>query len=103
MLINTAGYCENVSALDYGADRVNRLLHVNLTGSMIMATEFARTVLADLGIDRSQPQPDAEELAHAHNQPLHTTASIILIASMSGHIINHPQPQTPLTIFPRPA
>ncbi|CDO55798.1 hypothetical protein DV113_000204 [Geotrichum candidum] len=98
VLINTAGYCENVSALDYGADRVNRLLHVNLTGSMIMATEFARTVLADLGIDRSQPQPDAEELAHAHNQPLHTTASIILIASMSGHIINHPQPQTPYNI-----
>lgn len=98
VLINTAGYCENISALDYGADRVNRLLHVNLTGSMIVATEFARTVLADLKIDPAQPSATPEELARTHNKPLHTTASIILIASMSGHIINHPQPQTPYNI-----
>ena len=53
MLVNTVGYFEDVSGLDYGTDRVNRLLRANINGSMIAAAEFARTVLADLDIDRS--------------------------------------------------
>lgn len=96
ILINTAGYCENIQALDYPGERIARLLNVNLTGSMIVATEFARVVLRDLGIDHQVPvTPDT---ARANNLALKSNASIILIASMSGHIINHPQPQTPYNI-----
>lgn len=97
ILVNTAGYCENISALDYPADRISRLINVNLTGSMIVATEFARTVMADLGIDHQTQQP-TPDFIKSQNRSLDSNASIILIASMSGHIINHPQPQTPYNI-----
>ncbi|KAA8902622.1 hypothetical protein TRICI_005840 [Trichomonascus ciferrii] len=72
VLINTAGYCENVTALDYSPLNLKRIVDVNLNGSMFVATEFARTLIAD-------------------NHP----GSVILVASMSGSIVNHPQPQTP--------
>lgn len=107
VLVNTAGYCENISALDYPADNIKKLLDVNLAGSMIVASEFARTVISDLHSEEALAlgaNPSAHPPAHedtspssvaAHNPILGTTASIILVGSMSGHIINHPQFQTP--------
>lgn len=96
ILVNTAGFCENFSALDYPVDRMLKLLQVNLAGSMIVATEFARTVIQDLGIPEHQKSWElSKDKTTELNRPLQTTASIILIASMSGHIINHPQPQAP--------
>lgn len=75
VLVNTAGYCENVTALDYSPENLKRLVDVNLNGSMFVATEFARTLIND-------------------NHP----GSVILVASMSGSIVNHPQPQTPYNV-----
>lgn len=104
-LVNTAGYCENISALDYPGDKISRVLDVNLMGSMVVATEFARTVITDLGVEsaikagaagaaKQETLPTPSTIA-GYNKPMGTTASIILIASMSGHIVNHPQFQTP--------
>lgn len=73
VLINAAGYCETVPALDYPEASIKRIVDVNLNGSLFVAREFAKIVIAD-GIRH---------------------ASIILIASMSGSIINYPQTQTP--------
>ncbi|ANB10955.1 Sps19p [Sugiyamaella lignohabitans] len=72
ILINAAGYCENISAVEYPALNIKRIVDVNLNGSLFMAREFAKSLIAD-------------------NHP----GSIILVASMSGSIINYPQPQTP--------
>lgn len=72
ILVNTAGYCELIKAVDYPAQKIKRMVDVNLNGSMFVATEFARTLMTD-------------------NHP----GSVILIASMSGSIVNHPQIQTP--------
>lgn len=73
VLINAAGYCETVAAVDYPEENIKRIVDVNLNGSLFVAREFAKIVIAD---------------ANHH-------ASVILIASMSGSIINYPQTQTP--------
>lgn len=96
ILVNTAGYCENIAALDYSVKSISKVIEVNLTGSMVVATEFARVVMKDLGIDHTKKV--SREEAMANNLTMNSSASIILIASMSGHIINHPQPQTPYNI-----
>lgn len=114
VLVNTAGYCENISALDYPGTKLTKLLNVNLAGAMIVATEFARTVISDLDMDTHARQmsnldvpaattPETELsatdlTARYHNQPFSTSASIILIGSMSGSIVNFPQLQTPYNI-----
>lgn len=71
-LVNTAGYCENISALDYPSDKVKRMIDVNLNGSLFVAREFAKLL-----VEEKQP------------------GSVILIGSMSGSIVNYPQDQTP--------
>lgn len=71
-LVNSAGYTENIPALEYPALNAKRITDVNLNGSFFVAREFARLAIQDK-----------------------VPASIALIASMSGLIINHPQPQTP--------
>lgn len=75
ILINSAGYCENIPALEYPSLNLKRLIDVNLNGSMFVATEFAKLLIAD-------------------NHP----GSISLIASMSGSIVNYPQAQTPYNV-----
>lgn len=81
---------------------------------MIVAAKFARTVIEDLNMEHHArktsdldvpaaviPNTDmsaANPAARFHNQPLTTTASIILIGSMSGSIVNFPQLQTPYNI-----
>ncbi|CAN6669232.1 probable NADP-dependent mannitol dehydrogenase [Trichomonascus vanleenenianus] len=75
ILINTAGYCENIAATEYPSENVKRLIDVNLNGSFFVATEVAKTLMADK-----------------------VPGSIILIASMSGIIVNSPQAQTPYNV-----
>lgn len=83
-LVNMAGVCENVGALEYPQERIARVLDINLLGSMLVAREFARQAL------RHAPKP-----APAPATPAASLASIVLVASMSGTIVNHPQPQAP--------
>lgn len=109
-LVNTAGFCENISALDYSGDKIMRLLGVNLAGAMIVASEFARTVITDMGMASHAAEASNQEVPaditaskdvphhRINNQPFDSSASIVLIGSMSGSIINFPQFQTPYNI-----
>lgn len=72
ILVNCAGFCENLTAFEYPNSSVKRLLDVNLMGSYNFATEVAKSLVED-GVP----------------------GSLILVASMSGSIVNDPQPQTP--------
>ena len=64
-LVNSAGIQQMEDALDYPMDGFRRMMEVNVTGSYIIAKQFARAMVAQkLG------------------------ASIVLIASMSGNIAN---------------
>lgn len=70
-LVNSAGICENYTALDYPAERMKRLFDINVHGSFYCAREAGRYMLA------------------------RKSGSIVLIASMSANIVNIPQVQTP--------
>ncbi|RCK57519.1 D-arabinitol 2-dehydrogenase [ribulose-forming] [Candida viswanathii] len=70
VLINTAGYAENFPAEEYPAKNAENIMKVNGLGSFYVSQAFARPLI--------------------HNN---MTGSIILIGSMSGTIVNDPQPQ----------
>ncbi|KAJ9101934.1 hypothetical protein QFC19_005015 [Naganishia cerealis] len=68
-VVNSAGLVENFPATEYPTEKVKKLLDVNILGSYFVAREAAKVMTSG--------------------------ASIILIGSMSGVVINVPQPQTP--------
>ncbi len=70
VLVHTAGFCENIPALEYPAVKAERLIQTNLMGSLYFSRAVARPLI-EAGIK----------------------GSICLIASMSGSIVNTPQPQ----------
>ncbi|KAI4215262.1 MAG: hypothetical protein LQ351_002161 [Letrouitia transgressa] len=71
-LVTSAGFTENFDAIAYPFDRVKRLWGVNVDGTYLFATGVARHLL-----DRN------------------AKGSMVLIGSMSGAIVNVPQPQAP--------
>ena len=70
VLVNTAGYAENFPAEEYPAKNAENLMKVNGLGSFYVSQAFARPLIQN-----------------------NMTGSIILIGSMSGTIVNDPQPQ----------
>ena len=70
VLVNSAGYCENFAAEEYPSINAEGILKVNGLGAFFVAQAFARPLIT-------------------HNKP----GSVILIGSMSGTIVNDPQPQ----------
>ena len=70
LLVNSAGYAENFPAEDYPAANAEAIMKVNGLGAFYVSQSFARALIAN-------------------NKP----GSIILIGSMSGTIVNDPQPQ----------
>lgn len=70
LLVNSAGYCENFAAEDYPSANAEGILKVNGLGAFYVAQAFARPLIAN-----------------------NKGGSIILIGSMSGTIVNDPQPQ----------
>ncbi|KAK4162461.1 hypothetical protein QBC43DRAFT_321412 [Cladorrhinum sp. PSN259] len=71
-LVTSAGFVENFDAVEYPIDRVRKLWGVNVDGTYLFATEVARHLL--------------ERKAKG---------SMVFIGSMSGSIVNVPQPQAP--------
>ncbi|THW96427.1 NAD(P)-binding protein [Aureobasidium pullulans] len=71
-LVTSAGFTENFDAIKYPIDRVRKLWGVNVDGTYLFATGVARHLM-----DRKAP------------------GSIVFIGSMSGSIVNVPQPQAP--------
>lgn len=70
LLINTAGYCENFPAEQYPATNAEGIMKVNGLGAFYVSQAFARPLIQ-----------------------ANLKGSIILIGSMSGTIVNDPQPQ----------
>ncbi|KAH3680508.1 hypothetical protein WICMUC_000296 [Wickerhamomyces mucosus] len=75
LLIHTAGYCQNFSALEYPNEKAAALVNVNLLGSYYISKSIAKSL-----VDAGKP------------------GSLILIGSMSGVIVNDPQPQVAYNI-----
>ncbi|RYO78630.1 hypothetical protein DL766_008035 [Monosporascus sp. MC13-8B] len=71
-LVTSAGFTENFQAIDYPLDRMRKLWSVNVDGTYLFATSVAKHLM-----DRKSP------------------GSMVFIGSMSGAIVNIPQPQTP--------
>lgn len=72
VLVNAAGVADsNIKAEDYEDAMFRRLIDINLTGTFLMSKAVARAMMAA-------------------NKP----GSIVLVASMSGSIVNYPQEQS---------
>ena len=71
-LVTSAGFTENYDAINYPYDRMQKLWGVNVDGTYLFATGVAKHLM-----DRKAP------------------GSIVFIGSMSGAIVNVPQPQAP--------
>ncbi|KAK7734725.1 hypothetical protein SLS53_007831 [Cytospora paraplurivora] len=71
-LVTSAGFTENFQATDYPIDRFRKLFAVNVDGTYLFATAVARHLMARKA-----------------------RGSMVFIGSMSGAIVNVPQPQAP--------
>lgn len=71
-LVTSAGFTENFEAINYPIDRMRKLWGVNVDGTYLFATAVAR-----------------------HLMERKSQGSMVLIGSMSGAIVNVPQPQAP--------
>lgn len=71
ILVNSAGIADLVHAEDYPADKFRRVIDINLNGSFVVAQACARHMISQ-----------------------GTGGSMVFIASMSGSIVNWPQPQS---------
>lgn len=71
-LVTSAGFTENYAAVDYPHDRMQKLWGVNVDGTWLFAVGVAKHLM-----ERKAP------------------GSIVMIGSMSGAIVNVPQPQAP--------
>ena len=71
-LVTSAGFTENFDAIEYPHDRMQKLWGVNVDGTYLFATGVARHLM-----DRK------------------AQGSMVFIGSMSGAIVNVPQPQAP--------
>lgn len=89
-LVHTAGYCQNIPAAEYPADRAEHLVKVNLLGSMYICQAMTRQLLNRVKRRRSISH-NISSVGEA--LPYFPNASFVLIGSMSGLIVNTPQPQ----------
>lgn len=71
-LVTSAGFTENFDAISYPYDRIQKLWGVNVDGTYLFATGVAKHLM-----ERKAP------------------GSMVMIGSMSGSIVNVPQPQAP--------
>ncbi|KEZ39260.1 hypothetical protein SAPIO_CDS9932 [Scedosporium apiospermum] len=71
-LVTSAGFTENWPATEYPPDRMRRLWSVNVDGTYLFAVEVAK-----------------------HLMERKAEGSMVFIGSMSGAIVNVPQPQAP--------
>lgn len=71
-LVTSAGFTENFDAISYPHDRIQKLWGVNVDGTYLYAVTVAKHLM-----ERESP------------------GSIVMIGSMSGSIVNVPQPQAP--------
>ncbi|CAH03081.1 uncharacterized protein KLLA0_A11352g [Kluyveromyces lactis] len=89
-LVHTAGFCQNINAHEYDAEKAQKLVNVNLLGSLYICQSMARQLLAR----RTRRKSISEHIDESGEaMPQFPEASFVLIGSMSGLIVNTPQPQ----------
>lgn len=71
-LVTSAGFTENFDAIEYPHDRMKKLWGVNVDGSYLFTTAVAR-----------------------HLMERKSRGSMVMVGSMSGAVVNVPQPQAP--------
>ena len=71
-LVTSAGFTENFEAINYPHDRMQKLWGVNVDGTYLFAVAVAK-----------------------HLMERKANGSIVMIGSMSGSVVNVPQPQAP--------
>jgi len=71
-LVTSAGFCENFDAIEYPYERMRKLWGVNVDGTYLFACAVAK-----------------------HLMERKSKGSIVMIGSMSGAVVNVPQPQAP--------
>ncbi|KPM38179.1 hypothetical protein AK830_g8401 [Neonectria ditissima] len=71
-LVTSAGFTENFDAINYPIDRMRKLWGVNVDGTYLFAVAVAKHLMAR-----------------------QSAGSLVFIGSMSGSIVNVPQPQAP--------
>ncbi|KAF2159398.1 hypothetical protein M409DRAFT_30148 [Zasmidium cellare ATCC 36951] len=71
-LVTSAGFTENFDAIEYPHDRIQKLWGVNVDGTYLWACAVAK-----------------------HLMERKAAGSVVMIGSMSGAIVNVPQPQAP--------
>lgn len=76
LLVNCAGFCYNIPALEFPPEKAQKLINCNLMGSLYVSQAFGQNLV----------KANTETGGNKHG-------SIVLIASMSGLIVNEPQPQ----------
>jgi NAD(P)-dependent dehydrogenase (short-subunit alcohol dehydrogenase family) len=82
ILINSAGVAfSNIPAESHKLDVFQRTININLVGSFCIARAVAKHMIA------ATPKTNSSSKLHIPDR------SIIFIASMSGSIVNYPQPQ----------
>ena len=81
-LVTSAGFVENVPAVDYPPARMRALWGVNVDGTYLFATAVARHLHA-----RALQQQTETGIATSG------AGSMVLVGSMSGVVVNVPQPQ----------
>ncbi|SCW02661.1 LAFE_0F11540g1_1 [Lachancea fermentati] len=89
-LVHTAGYCQNIPALDYDPRQAESLVRVNLMGSLYICQSMTKLLLSKA---RRRRSVSAETREAGEALPQLTHVSYVLIGSMSGCIVNTPQPQ----------
>lgn len=70
--MTSAGFTENFDAIEYPFDRIKKLWGVNVDGTYLYAISVAK-----------------------HLMERKATGSMVMIGSMSGAVVNVPQPQAP--------
>jgi D-arabinitol 2-dehydrogenase len=72
VLVTSAGFTENIEAVSYPFDRLKKIWGVNVDGTWLFAIGVAK-----------------------HLMERNCKGSMVFVGSMSGAIVNVPQPQTP--------
>ncbi|SCV03305.1 LAMI_0H07096g1_1 [Lachancea mirantina] len=89
-LVHTAGFCQNVPAHEYDPKAAENLVRVNLMGSLYICQSMTKQLLAKC---RRRRSVSSESREAGEALPQLPNASFVLIGSMSGCIVNTPQPQ----------
>ncbi|CAK7229999.1 hypothetical protein SEUCBS140593_007435 [Sporothrix eucalyptigena] len=94
-LVTSAGFVENVPAVDYPPARMRALWAVNVDGTYLFAAAVARHIQERQATDAAAAAAASASATATAELAITPPASMVLVGSMSGAVVNVPQPQAP--------